>query len=97
MKSGIAMFIFIILVIHNNDKGANHKRWFGVQCQSARRKYHLARRINRLTPSPTNRANLKKASQDYKRTMNFHINKFNNATQDKLRKLKKIPLKIFGR
>ena len=28
---------------HNNDKGANHKRWFGVQCQSARRKYHLAR------------------------------------------------------
>ena len=72
----------------NNDDKTTHKRWFGTKCQSARKKYHLARRINRLTPSSINKQNLKEASQHYKRTMNFHINKFNRDTQEKLRKLK---------
>ena len=62
--------------------------WSSAQCQSARKKYHLARRINRLTPSSINKQNLKDASQHYKRTMNFHINKFNRDTQEKFRKLK---------
>ena len=28
----------------------NHKRWFGSQCKSARRKYHLARKCNHINP-----------------------------------------------
>ena len=72
----------------NNDDNTTHKRWFGAQCKSARKKYHLARRINRLTPSTINKQNLKEASQQYKRTMNLHSNKFNRDTQEKLRKLK---------
>ena len=52
-----------------NEDDKSHKRWFGVRCQSARRKYHLARKINRLNPSPTNKSNLKEASQQYKQTM----------------------------
>ena len=31
---------------------------------------------------------LKEASKNYKRTMNFYINKFNQSMQDKLRNLK---------
>ena len=72
-----------------------HKRWFGSQCQSARRKYHLARRINHNNPSPTNRCNLKNASLGYKRVMNFHLNKFNRETQEKLRRLKSTSPKEF--
>ena len=60
-----------------------HKRWFGSQCQSVRRKYHLARRINHNNPSPTNRLNLKNTSLGYIET-NFHLNKFNPKTQEKL-------------
>ena len=71
-----------------NEDDKSHKRWFGARCQSARRKYHLARKINRLNPSPTNKSNLKEASQQYKQTMNLHINKFNQNTQEKLRNLK---------
>ena len=72
-----------------------HKRWFGAQCQSARRKYHLARRINHDNPSPTNRLNLKNESLGYKRVMNFHLNKFNRETQEKLRRLKSTSPKEF--
>ena len=34
------------------------------------------------------KANLKEASKNYKKVMNFHINKYNQNMQDKLRKLK---------
>ena len=55
----------------------NIKRWFGRHCQSARRKYHIARKINQCYPSTKNHRKLKEASQSYKQKMNFHINKFN--------------------
>ena len=51
-------------------------------------KYHLARRINHLIPASTNKSNLKEASQHYKRTLNFDINKFNRDSEEKLRNLK---------
>ena len=66
----------------------NNKRWFGRQCQSARRKYHIARKIKRRHPSTTNHRKLKEASQSNKQKMNFHIKKFNRNIQEKLRKLK---------
>ena len=44
-----------------NEDDKSRKRWFGVRCQSACRKYHLARKINRLNPPPTKKSNLKEA------------------------------------
>ena len=64
------------------------KRWFGYQCENARRKYHKARKTNKKQPSDTNRTNLETASKTYKNTTNFYINKHNKSTQDKLRHLK---------
>ncbi|MEW8546068.1 MAG: reverse transcriptase family protein [Candidatus Thiodiazotropha sp.] len=72
----------------NNISDAKSKRWFGYKCQSARRKYNIARKINRQNPSKTNKINLKQASKIYKCTMNIYINKFDRETQDKLRNLK---------
>ena len=66
----------------------NNKRWFGRQCQSARRKYHIAPKINQRHLSTTNHRKLKKTSQSYKQKMNFHMNKFNRNIPEKLRKLK---------
>ena len=48
------------------------KRWFGYQCENARRKYHKDHKNNRKQPSDTNRTNLKTASKTYKNTMNFY-------------------------
>ena len=79
---------FLDVNIKTADKNNISKRWFGYQCQNARRKYHLARKINNINPSETNRNNLKAASKTYTRTMNFYINKHNKITQDKLRVLK---------
>ena len=64
------------------------KRWFGYNCRSARRKYHIARKINNINPSETNKINLQTASKTYKRTMNKYINKHNKQMQQKLRNLK---------
>lgn len=52
---------------HNPD----NKPWFGRQCQNARWKYHLARRIQNANPSSTNKTNLKNASQNYKKDNEF--------------------------
>ena len=69
-----------------NDR--KHKPWFGINCQNARKKYHIARRIHNLNRSHTNKANLKQQSTAYKRTLNLHINKHKRAAQKKLRNLK---------
>ena len=73
---------------HNAENLNASKPWFGYKCQNARRKYHIARKINNINPSNRNKANLKEASKNYKKVMNFHINKYNQNMQDKLRKLK---------
>lgn len=78
-----------------SDTNYHQKRWFGFQCQSARKKYHLMRKVNHLNPSRTNKANLKHASQCYKRTINFHLNKFNQSMQNKLRNMKRKTPKEF--
>ena len=64
------------------------KRRFGYNCRSARRKYHIARKINNINPSETNKNNLQTASKTYKRTMNKYINKHKKQMQQKLRNLK---------
>ena len=71
-----------------SDTNKDSNPWFGYTCKNARRKYHIARKINNINPSGNNKAKLKEASKNYKRTMNFYINKFNQSMQDKLRNLK---------
>ena len=83
-----------IKTIHKNNSS---KQWFGYQCQNARRKYHLARKINNINPSEAIRNNLKAASKTYKRRINFYFNKNNKNTQDKLRALKSKNPKDFGK
>ena len=73
---------------NNNEDKINSKKWFGHNCHNARRNYHIARKINNVNPSETNKKNLKTASKNYKQTMNFHINQYNKNMQEKLRNLK---------
>ena len=51
--------------INNNniEDKINSKMWFGHNCRNARRKYHIARKINNVNPSETNNKNLKTASK----------------------------------
>lgn len=72
---------------NNNEDKTNSKKWFGHNCHNARRNYHIARKINNVNPSETNKKNLKTASKNYKQTLNFHINQFNKNMQEKLRNL----------
>ena len=72
----------------SSGRKPNSKNWFGYQCENARRKYHKARKRNKKRPTDSNKLNLKNASKAYKKTMNFHINKHNKSTQEKLRNLK---------
>ena len=73
-----------------SDKQTNktNKRWFGFQCKNSRKKYHIAKRIHSQNPSQTTTDNLKRYSNEYKRTLNLHINRYNHATKEKLRNLK---------
>ena len=72
----------------SSKRKPNSKNWFGYQCENARRKYHKARKRNKKRPTDSNKLDLKNASKAYKKTMNFHINKHNKSTQEKLRNLK---------
>ena len=63
------------------------KQWFGAECRTARKKYHLAKKIRKINSSNTNKINLIKASKEYKKKMNFYINKFIKKSQNKLRNM----------
>ena len=39
------------------------KQWFGAECRTARKKYHLAKKIHKINSSNTNKINLIKASK----------------------------------
>ena len=71
-----------------NTESSPSKQWFGPQCRSARRKYHIARRLTHRIPSNNNQEKLKQASKNYKRTMNLYLNKHVKNTQNRLRNLK---------
>ena len=74
---GLWLWYFLIIITY----------FFGYNCQSARRKYHIAKK-NNIKPSETNKTYLQTASNTYKSTMNKCINKHNKQMQQKLRNLK---------
>ena len=45
------------------NENKNNKWWFRYQCQSARRKYHLAKKIHSKYPTQLTRSNLNQASK----------------------------------
>ena len=49
------------------------KSWYGPQCRNKRVIYNRARKQYSLCKSPHSREVLKRASHDYKQTMNFHL------------------------
>lgn len=57
--------------------------------------YHDTKRAYNLNPFQTTKTNLNNCSKKLKSTLNFHINKFNCSTQEKLRNLKRSSPKAF--
>ena len=63
------------------------KPWFGPNCKTARRKYHLARKRFNKNRNDFNRSHMIECSRQYKKTMNKFIAKHKKSTQQKLRQL----------
>ena len=70
-------------------KHGNNRPWFGFKCQTARRKYHLARKKHFIHKTQSSRDALTLAGRSYKRKMNIFINKYKFTQQSKLRKMQK--------
>ena len=65
--------------VHSNPT----KPWFGPCCKSARKKYHLAKKMYNNHKNSHNRANMIKCSKVYKKTMHKFITKHNKQTHKK--------------
>ena len=68
-------------------KSQNHKPWFGPQCSQARKKYYSARNKYRRFRNDRNRTELQQLSKEYKKVMNYHINKHTFKNANKLRQM----------
>ena len=66
-----------------------NRPWFGFKCQTARRKYHLAKHRHNIHKLDSSRNALVLASRSYKRTTNIFISKHKFNKQRKLRKMQK--------
>ena len=65
----------------------NHKPWFGPQRNQARKKYHSAWNKYRRFRNDRNRIALQQSSKEYKKVMNYHINKHTFKNANKLRQM----------
>lgn len=66
----------------SNEKSS--KPWFNRVCRTARRKYHLAKRLYNRNNSTDNKENLKVLSKQYKRTMDGCIKDYKKTITKKL-------------
>ena len=62
----------------------SNKPWFNKSCRTARRKFHLAKRIHFKEKSDNSRNVLKLSSKEYKKVMDKCIKDYNNNISDKL-------------
>lgn len=67
----------------------NTKPWFNAQCRTARRKFHLAKRIHNKFRTQENCEKLRSLSKEYKATMNACIKEHNVSVKSKLKNVKK--------
>lgn len=71
------------------------KPWFGYQCNNARKKYHLAKKIHRRYSSDYTKEQLLTTSKSYKKTMNKFINKHIKKRHNTLRRMQKSDPKAY--
>ena len=67
-----------------------NKTWFGKNCKKARKKYHTAKTDNAKDKNTCNRNQLNAASKEYKKSMNYYINKhkYESVKPKQLREMK---------
>ena len=67
------------------DNSKRDKKWFNKDCRTARRKFHLYRRIHNRNKTVENKINLVTASKEYKNVMDKCIQKYRNDLSQKLK------------
>ena len=73
--------------VPKTDDSRKQKSWYGPQCRNKRVIYNRARKQYSLCKSLHIREVLKRASHDYKQTMNFHLHNHRFHNQTKLRNM----------
>ena len=73
-------------IIKKNMNGKGQP-WFGTKCEKARKVYHKAKLNYNKHRNIQNKQRLNMASSNYKKTMNFYINKYNFENEKKLRNM----------
>ena len=65
------------------------KPWFNNTCKTARKQFHLAKRLHNRNKTPNNLSNLKQCSKNYKKAVNDSIKEFNHRIGNELNALRK--------
>ncbi|XP_062608016.1 uncharacterized protein LOC134269832, partial [Saccostrea cucullata] len=79
---------------YSKDKERN-KPWFNRECKTARRKFHLAKRMHNLCKSEENKQNLRETSRSYKKVMDNSIRKYKADLTRKLMQLRTTNTKAY--
>lgn len=72
----------------DNTNTMNKKPWFNGECRSARKNFHLAKRIHKKCQSSENKDNLKEMSKNYKHTIDKCIKGYETDLTKKLKNLR---------
>lgn len=70
-----------------NTKQRMPKSFFGPKCNAARKQYHIARKTYKRFRNKRNHTFLLQSSRQYKRTLNFYINKQKHSNAQRLREI----------
>jgi hypothetical protein len=72
-----------------------HKPWFNLKCKTARKKYHLTKRIQEKLRSQDTKAAYKFASKHYKNTLDVSYKQYRKDLSKKLKTLRTKILKEY--
>ncbi|XP_062583214.1 uncharacterized protein LOC134244980 [Saccostrea cucullata] len=72
----------------DNCENKRNKPWFNKECKTARKKYHLAKRLNSKNPCLENKANLQLESKKYKKIMDSCIKDYRKGITKNLKSLR---------
>ena len=78
---------FINQNLNYRNNYPNNKPWFGSKCHQSRNQYHEAKAKYNINKNCDNKLSLKHASNHYKRTIKFYVNKEKLSTSAKLREM----------
>ena len=83
--------------LHKNTKlesSMRNKQWFNKECRTARKKFHLAKRINNRHKTVENKTNVVLASKEYKKVMDNCVQRYRYDLSQKLKNLRSTVRKI---